>query len=97
MNRLPYRVTVRLVCGEWVVTCWDPAYSTTALAKDYLAKDYDDAQDMANYHARTCDLLRAANAAHVHPCPNCAELPAAERRDCVVCLGRGWLSKEPHV
>ena len=92
MNRLTYRVKVRLANGEWLVACEVPEYRTTA-----LAKDYDDAQDMANYHARTCDLLRAANATHVHPCPNCAELPAAERRDCVVCLGRGWLSKEPHV
>ena len=92
MNRLPYRVRAQLVHGEWTVTCQAPAYSTTG-----RARDYDDAQAMANHHARTCSLLRAANAAHVHPCPNCEQLPAGERPDCVVCLGRGWLSKEPHV
>lgn len=92
MNRLPYRVTVRLVCGEWVVTCPAPPRPTTG-----RAKDYDDAQHLARFHAQTCELLRAANAAHVHPCQNCAELPDDERCDCVVCLGRGSLIKEPHV
>ena len=79
MNRLPYRVRAQLVHGEWTVTCQAPAYSTTG-----RARDYDDAQAMANHHARTCSLLRAANAASAAalaarrsdgPCPDTGPRP----------------------
>ncbi|QXT62731.1 hypothetical protein [Tessaracoccus palaemonis] len=46
---------------------------------------------VARRHAEVCPKLRRLNSRYLHACVNCAQLPVDERRDCVVCLGRGWL------